>query len=295
MSKKLASKKLNKKGVLSKRSLVLLSIVGVMVIIGVGLLIYNNVSRQLVPSSITKEDIQAKVTEYINKYKYSDVQMRTMIEVDGSSKPVEFTTFSTSKDMDANKSFIVMDNTLKVVDTLVWEKNEAGSYDVYLSDVVNGVTVKTEQETEPVNMNPWGIVTNVEAYTLHDEFVQYGDIQCYLLYIMGQDEEGNPKGEELYIDSETFAPVGLVSYTQISNKEEIIKDITNEYKDAIGEDITIEDVEATVNSITEYTLLYTFQFTNETENLMSIPNVYLTEDEYVEFRESLSEDKDETK
>lgn len=290
-------RKVNKKGVLSKRSLYLITLIGIMVIIGIGGLVYRNVTKNSIPSNITKEVLQEKVTKAINSYEYADTQMATMIEADREISVIENSILSSCRSMNSTKSFIGMDKTYNINSTIVWESNDLGSYDVYLSDMQNNVTVKTELENEPINVDPWGIVKNTDKYILHNEFIEYCSKKCYLLLFMGNDEENNLIGEEMYIDSETFLPIGLVTYAQISNAEDnkLIEEVISEYGEIDNGNIKIDEIKATMESVSEYTLVYTFKFSNEPMSLVPIPKTYLTEEEYVKFKESLKENNNENK
>lgn len=167
-------------------------------------------------------------------------------------------------------------------------------WDIWVYDSNYEVWVKTGYDQEPLESSMWTPLTNPGGYSLLDGTYSWYDTgeECYVIQMIGSSEDWTKVYEEMYFNKKTFLPVGVVMIATNSTDE-----LDHEYveENVSMEDGSIGDLHVDMYKYDKIVQKYSITYSDTDQRLFEIPEVTITEDEYIELLESapLSSDGEE--
>lgn len=224
---------------------------------------------------ITPEVLAAKSTEAMAQYSYSMLVLDTQ-QVVGENTSVAEYVLTTSKE-DSYRTYMYRDTMQDMYQC--WELNEStGTYDIYIYDSNYEVWVKSEMMYEPLSSDTWLVTASLDGYTILPEKEMWGEDECYVAQITGENSELQVIYEEIYIRCSDYMPLGIISYgvsdTNHNRKENIDPTAFDSF---VAEEITVES-----QTFVEVVSIYSLQFSNESLALFDKPENYFTDAEYMD-------------
>lgn len=158
---------------------------------------------------------------------------------------------------------------------------------VYAEDV--GSWVKCELDYEPVTVNPFGVLDDMDEFALLNETQTFGvnGEECYVYQMTGTSDEYEVVYERIYIGVEDFVLKGAIRMAMHSYDETIentmddltLKELYSEKGVEFDEDnkasITTEQTDAE-----EVIFRFEYHFSNANMLFISEPGIYITAEEY---------------
>lgn len=153
-------------------------------------------------------------------------------------------------------------------------------YDIWVYDGDYDVWVATGNSEPPAYSSMWNPMVSTSQYTLLDGTYPWYDTgeECYVLQLISSTDEWSTIYEEMFISATTFLPVGVVDI--LSNTTDVVNhDYVQENVD-LGDGVS-GDVQVETHAYDEVIQKYTLSYSNSDLRLFDIPDVTVTEDEYL--------------
>ena len=237
----------------------------------VGFLVLTN---RNIEQSINVEYIQKKANSKINKYKHAKLVLDSEYTGEQDIPNVCEYVLTSTKD-GVYHSYSYRDEESDMYQC--WEGHD-GHYHIYIYDKTMEKWVSDTLDYEPVTSDTWSVVSDLSKYTILDEPGQWGDDECWVLQVLGDNEYWEVIYEELYIRKSDFMPIGIVTYANTEKDKDRISDIKpGEYEFGTLTEGTAEESE-----YDEMVSIYSIEFSNESLDLFGIPEEFITMEEYNE-------------
>lgn len=250
-------KKINK----VKRDNVIVSICGIVMVIILTSLLCKSLIMSVIEMRYqtdtytnyqTKEEVIEASKIAINNKEFCTVLVELQDNIEYSDGENEYAghtstyTYKTNKDKSKVMYSYVDQNDITSSLLEFWSPSEEG-YDIYIWSSELDSYVKTSNDVEPVTVNTWNALDNMDSFELEYTDGSWGEQEepSYILTTYGKNDTYDVIGQYVYISKRTLLPLGVITIGADYNNENI----------EVGEDgsITIND---TVN-ISESTHTHT--------------------------------------
>lgn len=249
--------------------------VSAIVLIGLGAWLTVRLIQVANEPEITPEVLASKSTEAMSQYSHSMLVLDTQ-QIVGEDTIVAEYVLTTSKE-DSYRTYMYRDSMQDMYQC--WKFNEStGMYDIYIYDSIYEVWVKSELAYEPLSSDTWMVTASLDGYTVLPEKEMWGEDECYVVQITGENSELEMIYEEIYIRCSDYLPLGIISYGVSDLNQNRKKELDpTQFEQFVADEITVE-----TPTFVEVVSVYSIQFSNESLALFDIPENYFTDAEYME-------------
>lgn len=258
-----------------------------MLIVGVlayGIFFNNEDAKKLMKVHLTAEEIEQKTIEAVNKYNYGKMLLDQQLTLSDGTQYLEEFTISAEKDgAKRTYTYLTSDGSALVEYWDIYKTEDGDKYDVYIYSDIYETWVNTLLDEEPVGNDLWGMLNVIHGYTVLEDIEKWyvtGE-DCYVLQLLGSSDIFHSIYEEMYINAETFLPVGIVEYCISEDSEKTIKDLTNEDLTLDMENYKIENIEIEHADYYEILRVYQLEYSNEDLAMTDKPETYISDEDYM--------------
>lgn len=275
------SKKLTKGQLLG----ILIVLVLLAVVITCVVLFKSDNAKKLLEDTMTSEELEEKAIAATSQYNYAKMLLDQQITLSDGTQVLEEYILSAEKNGSKRTYTYLSADGSTIFE--YWDKDTSNTdtdqYDVYIYSEVYETWVNTKLTEEPVSNDLWGMLSVIDGYTvLEDKQNWYvtGE-ECYVLQLLGSSDDLYAIYEEMYINAETFLPVGIVEYCVAEDSGKTIKDLSEEDLDLNMEDYEIENATIEASSYSELLRVYQLEYSNEDLALVEKPETFITDEDYM--------------
>lgn len=231
---------------------------------------------------VTPEYLSEMSTKAMEEYEYSMLILDTQQTI-GEESTVEEYMLTTSKN-DSYRTYIYRNETDDLYQC--WHLDEStGLYTVYIYDSMFETWVQTSLEYEPLSSNTWLVTSDLTNYSVLPETDVWGEDECYVVQITGSSDELAVIYEEIYIRCSDYLPMGIISYGVSDLDQDRVNTINPaEFGELNG--YTVDNATVETSEFLEIISVYTLEFSNESLELFSLPEEFITDVEYMSLLES---------
>lgn len=285
------SKKKNKERTkwVSKRSITLLcTVIALAVCIGgIGLFVGMD-GYSLFSHEVTIDVIEERSLEAINKCDYALLSLSVQETVVGEGVFTQQYILSSSKNS-SEHSYLYIDTDGTELYQYWFTEEGKDECTIYIYDEVTKAWVKTSYPYEPISSDTWNMLTDLSRYEILPGTYKWvnSDDDCYVLEMLGANDEFAQIYEQIYIRKSDFMPMGILSYaiSDVSydrlQSNELAQDLNG---DGVMESATVES--PTYNELVQ---IYEIKFSESDLKPFGIPEDYITEEEYMDRMRELEE------
>lgn len=254
----------------------------IIVLVAVLIWMYTSGNKE----EITVSYVIEKSNEALLEYPYGRVSiLRNMDSADGQHYESQYD-LSSQRDGQYS-SYMFRDSDGQQL-YQCWQPNE-DFWDIWVYDGNYDVWVKTGYEQEPIDSSMWSPLTNPGSYVLLDKTYSWYDTgeECYVIQMLGSSDQWTKIYEEMFFSKKTFLPVGVVMIATNSTEE-----IDHEYveENVTFDDGTVGDLHVGMYKYDKIVQKYSITYSDTDQRLFEIPDITITEDEYMELLNSDGKD-----